>query len=64
MFEIQREAATVVKWEPDAPEVLQGVEPFAHISPAAARPGASIRGWSIPCKAIVGQDDLCSSPRS
>ena len=21
-----------VKWEPDAPEVLQGLEPFAHLS--------------------------------
>ena len=57
MFEIQREAATIVKWEPDAPEVVQGVEPFAHISPP-------LRTWGLdprlvdPCKAIVGQDEL------
>ncbi|HLY78982.1 MAG TPA: phytanoyl-CoA dioxygenase family protein [Caulobacteraceae bacterium] len=57
MFEIQREAATVVKWEPGAPEVVQGVEPFAHISPA-------LKAWGLdarlvdPCKAIVGQDEL------
>ena len=57
MFEIQREAATVVKWEPDAPDVMQGVEPFAHIS-------EPLRGWGLdarlvdPCKAIVGQDDI------
>jgi ectoine hydroxylase-related dioxygenase (phytanoyl-CoA dioxygenase family) len=57
MFEIQREAATVVKWEPDAPDVVQGVEPFAHISPA-------LKAWGLdprlvdPCKAIVGDDDL------
>jgi phytanoyl-CoA hydroxylase len=57
MFEVQREAATIVKWEPDAPEVVQGVEPFAHISPA-------LKAWGLdprlvdPCKAIVGEDDL------
>ena len=57
MFEIRREAATIVKWEPDAPEVVQGVEPFAHISPA-------LKAWGLdprlvdPCKAIVGQDEL------
>ena len=57
MFEIQREAATIVKWEPDAPEVVQGIEPFAHISPP-------LKAWGLdprlvdPCKAIVGQDEL------
>jgi hypothetical protein len=57
MFEIQREAATVVKWEPGAPDVVQGVEPFAHISPA-------LKAWGLdrrlvdPCKAIVGADEL------
>ena len=57
MFEIQREAATVVKWEPGAPEVVQGVEPFAHISPP-------LKAWGLdprlvdPCKAIVGDDEL------
>ena len=57
MFEIAREAKTVVKWEPAAPEVVQGVEPFAHISPA-------LKAWGLdarlvdPCKAIVGRDDI------
>lgn len=57
MFEIQREAATVVKWEPFAPEVVQGVEPFAHLS-------EPLKAWGLdprltdPCKAIVGEDDL------
>lgn len=57
MFEIQREAATVVKWEPGAPDVVQGVEPFAHISPA-------LKAWGLdprlvdPCKAIVGEENL------
>jgi hypothetical protein len=57
MFEIAREAETVVKWEPFAPEVVQGVEPFMHLSPA-------LRDWGLdarlvdPAKAIVGQDDV------
>ena len=33
MFEIQRQLGTVVKWEPDNPEVIQGVEPLVHLSP-------------------------------
>ncbi len=57
MFELQREIGTAVKWEPDAPEVVQGVEPFAHISPA-------LKDWGLdarlvdPCKAIVGEDEI------
>jgi hypothetical protein len=57
MFEIQREAAPIVKWEPGAPDVVQGVEPFAHISPA-------LKAWGLdarlvdPCRAIVGKDEL------
>jgi ectoine hydroxylase-related dioxygenase (phytanoyl-CoA dioxygenase family) len=57
MFEIQREAATVVKWEPDAPQVLQGVEPFAHLSEPLRACGLDAR-LVDPCKAIVGQDDI------
>jgi hypothetical protein len=57
MFEIAREARTVVKWEPGAPEVVQGVEPFAHISPALQAWGLDAR-LTGPCKAIVGQDDI------
>ncbi|MFI4935803.1 MAG: phytanoyl-CoA dioxygenase family protein [Caulobacterales bacterium] len=57
MFEIQREAATVVKWEPGAPDVVQGVEPFAHIS-------KPLEAWGLdprlvdPCKAVVGEEEL------
>src|SRR5260221_12551424 len=32
MFEAEKEAGTVVKWEPFHPDVGQGVDPFAHIS--------------------------------
>jgi hypothetical protein len=57
MFEANRDASTVVKWEPDFPDVIQGVEPFAHIN-------EPLRTWGLdarlvdPCKAIVGQDDI------
>ncbi len=57
MFERQQELAMYVKWEPDFPDVLQGLEPFAHLSP-------ELTTWAMdprfidPCKAIVGQDDL------
>jgi ectoine hydroxylase-related dioxygenase (phytanoyl-CoA dioxygenase family) len=57
MFEIQREVATVVKWEPGAPDVVQGVEPFAHISPALKAWGLDAR-LVAPCKAIVGESEL------
>ena len=57
MFELQREIGSVVKWEPDFPEIVQGVEPFAHIS-------APLREWAHdprlmnPSKDVVGQDDI------
>jgi ectoine hydroxylase-related dioxygenase (phytanoyl-CoA dioxygenase family) len=57
MFEIAREAETVVKWEPFAPEVVQGVEPFAHISPALKAWGLDARLLD-PARAVVGQDDI------
>jgi len=31
-FELQRDLATVVKWEPGDLDLIQGVEPFAHLS--------------------------------
>src|SRR5579871_5671818 len=33
MFERSDDLEMYVKWEPDAPDVLQGLEPFAHLSP-------------------------------
>jgi hypothetical protein len=57
MFEVDRDAGTVVKWEPDAPDVVMGLEPFAHISPP-------LKAWGLdprlvdPCKDLVGQDDI------
>lgn len=57
MFERLADLGTVVKWEPGAPDVVQGIEPFAHISKPLA-------GWGLdprlvdPCKAVVGDDDI------
>jgi len=57
MFESLIDEGTVVKWEPNAPEVVMGVEPFAHFC-------EPLRDWGLdarlvdPCKAIVGQEDI------
>ena len=61
MFELARDSAsdegTIVKWEPDAPDVVQGLEPFAHISPP-------LKAWGLdprlvdPCKDLVGEDEI------
>lgn len=57
MFEALEEEGTVVKWEPFAPDVVQGIEPFAHIDEA-------LKGWGLdarlldPSKDIVGEDDI------
>lgn len=57
LFELERDLTTLVKWEPDAPDLIQGVEPFAHISPP-------LNAWALdprlldPSKTICGCDDL------
>ena len=57
MFEALVDEGTVVKWEPNAPEVVQGIEPFAHINEPLKQWGLDARLLD-PCKAIVGQDDI------
>ena len=57
MFELQRELGSIVKWEPDFPDVVQGIEPFAHISKPLDGWARDARLWN-PCKDLVGQDDL------
>jgi ectoine hydroxylase-related dioxygenase (phytanoyl-CoA dioxygenase family) len=57
MFERQAELEMYVKWEPDAPELLQGLEPFAHLSPELAAWGMDPR-LVDPSRAIVGSDEL------
>jgi hypothetical protein len=57
MFELQRILGTTVKWEPDNPDLVQGVEPFAHLSDDLNR-------WALdprllnPAKDVVGTDEI------
>jgi ectoine hydroxylase len=57
VFELQREFRTMVKWEKDNPDALQGLEPFAHLS-------EPLRHWAHdprfvePMKDLVGADAL------
>lgn len=55
MFELQRDLEMYVKWEPDFPEVLQGIEPFAHLSPVLVDWGMDAR-LTEPALAITGGD--------
>jgi hypothetical protein len=57
MFESHKEFETTVKWEPDAPELVQGLEPFAHLSEPLKRCGLDPR-LVDPCKEICGTDDI------
>lgn len=57
MFERHDEFETTVKWEPFAPDLVQGVEPFAHF-------WKPLKDWAYdprlidPCKAISEADEL------
>src|SRR5215472_3956669 len=57
MFELQRALQTVVKWEPWNPDLVQGVEPFAHLN-------EDLHRWALdprflePCRDVVGTDDV------
>ena len=57
MFELQRELGTVVKWEPDEPDVVQGVELFAHLND-------DLKRWALdprlvnPARDLIGEDDV------
>lgn len=57
MFERSSDLETYVKWEPDAPDVLQGIEPFVHLSP-------ELEAWShderleAPCREICGAERI------
>lgn len=57
MFELQRRLDTIIKWEPEHPELVQGIEPFAHLSEELCRWGLDARLLD-PCKGIVGDDEL------
>ncbi len=57
MFEVQRELMLAVKWEPNNPDVVQGIEPFAHMSKPLDTWARDPRLWN-PSKDVVGQDEL------
>jgi hypothetical protein len=57
IFEALTDEATVAKWEPDAPDVLQGVEPFAHLSEPLHACGLDPR-LVDPCKDVVGAGEV------
>ena len=57
MIEFERELGIVAKWEPEAPELLMGLEPIAAISPPLTALAFDPRLIDA-CKAIVGQDDI------
>jgi ectoine hydroxylase-related dioxygenase (phytanoyl-CoA dioxygenase family) len=57
VFELSRSLGTMVKWEKHDPELVHGIEPFAHLSDA-------LHAWAHdprliePCMDIVGSEDL------
>ena len=57
LFELQRQLQTIVKWEPGYPEVVQGLELFAHLSDSLHR-WALDRRFTEPCKDLVGEEDI------
>jgi hypothetical protein len=57
MFERQPEADTTVKWEPFAPDLVQGIEPFAHYYQPLKDWGLDSR-LTDPCKEICGAEKL------
>lgn len=52
-----RDAGVFVKWEPGAPDVLLGIEPFAHLSPALHDWGLDPR-LTQAATALVGADQV------
>lgn len=57
MFQRSDEFETTVKWEPFAPDLVQGIEPFAHFWPALKDWGLDAR-LTEPCQAISGAEEL------
>jgi ectoine hydroxylase len=53
LFQPNRELVTIVKWEPDQPDVVQGVEPFAHFD-------TELCGWGMDPRFVDPMKDLLS----
>jgi hypothetical protein len=57
LFEMQRRLETMIKWEQDDPEVVQGVEPFAHLSKELDQWAHDPRLLQ-PMKDVVGAEEI------
>lgn len=57
MVEFEREFGLVVKWEPENPDLVMGLEPVAFLSESLAALGRDAR-LTDPCRAIVGAEEL------
>ena len=56
-FEIQRRLATIVKWEQENPDLLLGIEPFAHLSDTLQTWARDARLLD-PARDVIGSDDV------
>ncbi|MCZ6887556.1 MAG: hypothetical protein O7H39_03595, partial [Gammaproteobacteria bacterium] len=55
LFQTNRDLCTVVKWEPEYPDEVQGVEPFAHFD-AALNAWGNDRRLTAPMLDLLGVD--------
>ena len=57
LFQADPELATIVKWEPEHPDVVQGVEPFAHFDEELEAWGRDAR-FVDPIRDLLGVPDV------
>jgi hypothetical protein len=57
VFQLEKGLITMVKWEPAFPDVVQGIEPFAHFD-AALRDWAHDPRFIEPMKDVVGAEAI------
>jgi hypothetical protein len=58
MIEFEKELGIVAKWEPEAPDLLMGLEPVHSISARLAALASDSR-LVDPSKDVVGEEDIC-----
>jgi ectoine hydroxylase-related dioxygenase (phytanoyl-CoA dioxygenase family) len=57
MFQLEKGLVTMVKWEPAFPDVVQGIEPFAHFDEALCAWAHDPR-FLEPMRDVVGADEI------
>jgi ectoine hydroxylase len=57
LFQLEKGLVTMVKWEPAHPDVVQGIEPFAHFD-EALRAWASDPRFIDPMRDVVGTEPI------